>query len=281
MHVRWITVTTIPLRLLYNLRVGARARRRLAAIFLLLGSVAAAQSVSQLKFTGYVNDFADVLDAQTKSQIEDLCTQIDQKAHAQIALVTINTLDGSDIESYAVDLFHKWGIGPKGTDRGVLILYVIQDRRARIEVGYGLEPILPDGKVGGFQREAIPLMRSGDYSQALFLVTSRVADVIASDAGVQIAHEQARNPTRRNQKEVHISFGGIVVLIIIFLIILATPLRSILFWILFSNTFGGGRGGWGGGGFGGGGGGGGWGGGGGFGGFGGGSSGGGGASSSW
>jgi uncharacterized protein len=285
MHVRGITIAAFTFRLLYNLRVGARARRGLAAIFLLFGVVAAAESVSQLKPTGYVNDFADVLDTQTKAQIEDLCTQIDQKAHAQIALVTINTLDGSDIESYAVDLFHKWGIGAKGSDHGVLILYAIKDRQARIEVGYGLEPILPDGKVGGFQREAIPLMRSGDYSQALFLVTSRVADVIASDAGVQITHAQPRAPTRRPQQEVHISFGGIVVLIIIFLIILATPLRSILFWILFSNTFGGRRGGWGGGGFGGGGwgggGGGGWSGGGGFGGFGGGSSGGGGASSSW
>jgi uncharacterized protein len=283
MHVRQVTLAAFIFRLLYNLRVGARARAVLVAVFVLLGVFAAAESVSQLKPTGYVNDFADVLDAQTKAQIEDLCTQIDQKAHAQIALVTINSLDGNDIESYAVDLFHKWGVGAKASDKGVLILYAIKDHRARIEVGYGLEPILPDGKVGGFQRDAIPLMRSGDYSQALFLVTSRVADVIASDAGVQITHAQPRAPTRRPQKEVHISFGGIVLLIIIFLIILATPLRSILFWILFSNTFGGGRGGWGGGGFGGGGGGGGWGGGGGggFGGFGGGSSGGGGASSSW
>jgi len=281
MHVRQVTLAADIFRLLYNLRVGARARAGLVAVFVLLGVFAAAESVSQLKPTGYVNDFADVLDAQTKAQIEGLCTQIDQKAHAQIALVTINTLDGDDIESYAVDLFHKWGVGAKASDKGVLILYAIKDHRARIEVGYGLEPILPDGKVGGFQREAIPLMRSGDYNQALFLVTSRVADVIASDAGVQITHAQPRAPTRR--QEVHISFGGIILLIIIFLIILATPLRSILFWILFSNTFGGGRGGWGGGGFGGGGGGGGWGGGGGggFGGFGGGSSGGGGASSSW
>src|SRR6201987_929487 len=125
-----------------------------------------AESVSQLKPTGYVNDFAGVLDASTRAQITDLCTQIDQKAHAQIALVTVNTLDGPDIESYAVDLFHKWGVGAKSTDHGVLILYAIQARQARIEVGYGLEPILPDGKVGSFQREAIPLMRSGDYSQA-------------------------------------------------------------------------------------------------------------------
>ncbi len=75
-------------------------------------------------------------------------------------MVTIQSLDGADIESYAVDLFHQWGVGSKSTDSGVLILYAIDDHRARIEVGYGLEPILTDGKVTSFQREAIPLMRS-------------------------------------------------------------------------------------------------------------------------
>jgi uncharacterized protein len=251
-----------------------------------LTSAARAESVKQLKPAGYVNDFAHVLDPGTARQIEDLCQQVDEKAHAQIALVTVNTLDGSDIESYAVDLFHQWGIGSKSTNRGVLILYAIRDRHARIEVGYGLEPILPDGKVGSFQREAIPLMRSGGYSQALLLVTSRVADVIASDAGVQLTGARPRAPApRSNLPAGGISFGGIFLFIVVILIVLFTPLRTLLFWMLFSNIFGGGRrGGWGGGGFGGfGGGGGGWGGGGGggFGGFGGGSSGGGGASSSW
>ena len=267
----------------------SRSKSCLLAV-LLLSLTVAAESVKQLKPTGYVNDFAGVLDASTKTQIEDLCTQVDQKAHAQIALVTVNTLDGSDIESYAVDLFKQWGIGAKSTDHGVLILYAIQDRKARIEVGYGLEPILPDGKVGGFQREAIPLMRSGDYNQALLLVTSRVADVIATDAGVQLTNAQPRAPTRPvRQPDTGISLGGIIVLVIIVLVVLATPLRSLLWWILFSGMGGGGRGGWGGGGwsngggggFGGFGGGGFGGGGGGFGGFGGGSSGGGGASSSW
>ena len=77
-------------------------------------------------------------------------------------------------------------MGSKNTNRGVLILYAIDDHRARIEVGYGLEPILPDGKVRGFQLEVIPLMRAGSYSKALLLVTSRVAAVIAQDAGVQL-----------------------------------------------------------------------------------------------
>lgn len=273
--------------------MGWRPTLRSSLVVVLLTISAFGESASQLKPTGYVNDFAHVLDASTTAQINDLCLQIDQKAHAQIALVTINTLDGSDVESYAVDLFHQWGVGAKSTNRGVLILYAIQDHRARIEVGYGLEPILPDGKVGGFQREAIPLMRSADYNQGLLLVTARVAEVIATDAGIELTgmHPPARaRPVRRPHNGGGISLGGIVLLVIILLIVMATPLRSILFWILFSSMFGG-RGGWGGGGYGGFGGGGGWsggsggggwsGGGGGFGGFGGGSSGGGGASSSW
>jgi uncharacterized protein len=247
---------------------------------LLLALSAQAEPISHLKPTDYVNDFAHVLDRNTIAQMDEICREIDEKAHAQIAVVTIHSLDGGDIESYAVDLFHQWGVGSKSTNRGVLILYAIDDHRSRIEVGYGLEPILPDGKVGGFQREAIPLMRAGNYSAALLLVTSRVASVIAQDAGIQLTSHPV--PARRvEQPGGGISGGRVILLIIIVLVVLFTPLRSLLFGMLLGNLFGGGgyRGGggsWGGGGFGGGDGG-----GGGFGGFGGGSSGGGGASGSW
>src|SRR5579864_3381849 len=199
-------------RLLYNLRVNLRTNLCLATILILsLGIGTWAEPVSSLQPTGYVNDFARVLDEKTMAQITDICRQIDEKAHAQIALVTINSLDGSDIESYAVDLFKKWGIGAKSTNRGVLILYAIRDHRARIEVGYGLEPILPDGKVGSFQREAIPLMRSENYNDALLLVTSRVADVIANDAGIQLTNAQPRAPTQPEpQPGGGLSVGGII-----------------------------------------------------------------------
>jgi uncharacterized protein len=241
---------------------------------LLLATFAHAEPVAQLHPTGYVNDFAQVLQARYVAQMEGICLQANQKAHAQIAVVTINSLDGADIESYAVSLFKAWGIGGKSSNRGVLILYAIKDHRARVEVGYGLEPILPDGKVGGFQREAVPLMRSGDNNAALMLVTNRIVGVIAQDAGVQITNilpqGAYRAPVPSNQP--HISLTGIIVGVVILIIILCTPLRGVLFWLLLSQM-GGGRGGGFGGGFGGGGGG--------FGGFGGGSSGGGGASSSW
>ena len=244
-------------------------------LVLMLTMAVHAEPVSQLHPTGYVNDFAHVLDPNTVAQMESTCQQIDQKGHAQIAVVTINSLDGADVESYAVDLFKSWGIGSKSTNRGVLILYAIQDHRARIEVGYGLEPILPDGKVGSFQREAIPLMRSGNSSAALLLVTNRVAGVIAQDAGIEIPNVPPPATIPPAENPPHFSLVGIIVFGVIVLIVLCTPLRGVLFWLLLSQGFGGGSGGgWGGGGFGGGGGG-------GFGGFGGGSSGGGGASSGW
>lgn len=255
------------------------AKYGIVSLFVLLWAVVGyAEPVSQLHPTGYINDFAHVLEPKTVAQMESICLQTDEKAHAQIAVVTINSLDGADVESYAVNLFKSWGIGGKASNRGVLILYAIRDHRARVEVGYGLEPILPDGRVGGFQREAIPLMRGGDYSAALLLVTTRVVGVIAQDARIEIPNVPPPAASRTSERpgEQQIPLGGILVFGVIILIILISPLRGVLFWLLLSQMSGGRGGGWGGGGFGGGGGG-----GGGFGGFGGGSSGGGGSSSGW
>src|SRR5215467_13666097 len=154
-----------------------------------------AEPVKQLKPTGYVNDFAGVIDAESAASIRNLCEQIDRTTKAQIAVVTVHSLDGADIESYAVDLYKAWGIGPKSDNRGVLILLAVDDRRYRIEVGYGLEPILPDGKVGGFGREIVPFLKQNQYGPALLLMTQRVAAVIAEDAHVQLeAPSQVPSP---------------------------------------------------------------------------------------
>ena len=261
-------------------RMKCQTKLRITAVLIsIVWLQADAEPISQLRSIGYVNDFAHVLNGETASQLEDICQQIDQKARAQIAVVTVNSLDGSDIEGYAVDLFKKWGIGNKATNRGVLILLAVNDRRYRIEVGYGLEPILPDGKVGGFGREAVPYLRNSDYDAALLLLTTRVAGVVAKDAGVQITTNKAP-PTPSDNGTFPV--GTIVFLIILAILIFGTPLRSLLFWwLLFDGGRRRGGGNWGGGNWGGGWGGGGFGSGGGFGGFGGGSSGGGGASGSW
>jgi len=259
----------------------------------LYSPVAHAQSPDQLQFQGYVNDFAGVLSQSGRDQLTDLCTEVDQKAQAQIAIVTIRSLGDDTIEDYAVELFKHWGIGSKQTDRGLLILLAIDDHKDRYEVGYGLEGILPDGKVGSFTREAAPLLRDGKYDDAVLLMTRRAADVIAADRGVTLSG-QPPPPAETEQGPREVSQSGDVLTILVIVIIFIILIRFIASLGGRSSSSGSRRGGggwwvgpmigggWGGGGFGGGGwSGGGGGGGGGFGGFGGGSSGGGGASGSW
>ena len=253
----------------------------------------AAEPVASLTPANYVNDFAGVLDDATRESLNDLCREVEQKAHAQIAVVTVKSLDGQDVVSYAVALYQKWGIGKKGSDRGVLILLATGDHKYWTTVGYGLEGILPDGKVGGFGREMVPDLRSGNYAAALTLITTRVASVIAQDAGVTLQRAQPpvvqRNAPTARAPAVSV-VAGLVVLAIFVLVIWAltrgggsgrgtgSGFFSALLWSMLFSNLGGRGGGYGGGGFGGFGGGG---GGGGFGGFGGGSTGGGGAGGSW
>lgn len=269
-----------------------------AILWIALAAVSApAEPIASLHPSNYVNDFAGVLDAATQARLNDLCRQVEEKAQAQIAVVTVKSLDGQDVDSYTQALYQSWRIGAKKTDRGVLILLAIQDRKRSIHTGYGVEPILPDGKVGGFGREAVPLLQSRDYAGAVTLLTARVASVIAQDAGVTVDNQPLLAPSRR-QPGPGVGVGTLLVLIFVLFFVVIPILRAIfrggggprggggglgflLGMLLGSGGFGRG-GGYGGGfgGFGGGGGGGGF-GGGGFGGFGGGSSGGGGASGSW
>jgi uncharacterized protein len=225
-----------------------------------------AEQWQKLNVQGYVNDFAGVLDATTVDGLTRLSTEVDQKAKAQIAVVTIKTLEGDTAEDFANHLFQKWGVGYKGTDRGVMVLLATDDHKYWTEVGYGLEPILPDGKVGGFGRSMVPLLRQGNYNNAVVQMVSQIAEVIAQDSHISLdslADFHAVTPAARDGEvhELRLTKGQFILLLIIFLF--GMP---ILFWLV---ARGGGRGGggWSGGGFGGGGGG--------FGGFGGGSSGGG------
>jgi uncharacterized protein len=160
-----------------------------------------------------------------------------------------------------------------------MVLLAVGDRKYWTEVGYGLEPILPDSKVGGFGRDMLPVLRQGNYNGAVLQMVSQIAEVIAQDSHVTLDSSQAAAPYsgRGQAQEIHLTPGQIIVLLIVLIVAAPILLRFLgpLFLLsLLSGGMGrGGSGGWGGGGFGGGGGG--------FGGFGGGSSGGGGAGGGW
>ncbi|MDP2912257.1 MAG: TPM domain-containing protein, partial [Candidatus Omnitrophota bacterium] len=95
-------------------------------------------------YTGYVNDYAGILSGETKTKLAALSSEIETKTTSQLAILTLDTTAPLDMETYAVKLFEKWGIGKKGKDNGVLILVAVKDRQMRIEVGYGLEGAIPD-----------------------------------------------------------------------------------------------------------------------------------------
>src|ERR1700689_378538 len=166
--------------------LAARDLLILFAILLLFSTGSSAQKLKDLKPQGYVNDFANVLSGPAKQKLTALCAEVDSKTGAQIAVVTVSSLEGQEIEDYSIALATQWGIGPKSKSRGVMILFAPAEHKYRFEVGYGLEEILPDGKVGGFGREAVPLLRQNNYDAAVLLMTQRIASVIAADKGVTL-----------------------------------------------------------------------------------------------
>jgi uncharacterized protein len=235
---------------------------------------------NSLKPQGYVSDFARVLDPQSRAQLEAYCGRVEQATGVQIAIVTIDSLEGDPVEDFTNTLFRKWGVGKKGKDEGIMLLLAIKDHRDRIEVGYGLEPILPDGFAGSVLREARLLLRQGAYGAAVFAAAEQMGSRIAAAKGISL--DFGLRPIGRSVRaRPGLPLPVIIIGIILLLLLMRGGGGGFLSGLLLGNLLGrgGGGGGWGGGGFGGydsGGGG-----GGGFGGFGGGDSGGGGASGDW
>lgn len=244
-------------------------------VLVLLAAIplAAAQTdalLNGLEYQGYVNDFAAVMGPQ-RVGVDALLTELEQKTGTQVAIVTLPTLDGGQQEDFAVRLFERWGIGRAGEDNGLLILTAIEDRTVRIEVGYGLEPIIPDGLAGRIRDERIiPFFSEERYGEGLASAAATVAAIVAADAGVELTGSGAGQvaPPQPQQR----SRLGRILQIVFFILLIPVLIKNPWLALLLLS---GGRGGFGGGGgFG-------RGGGGGFGGFGGGMSGGGGASGSW
>jgi uncharacterized protein len=197
-------------------------RRAHSAVFPLL--VAACVAVSAIAAlaervedlpqpTDYVSDFAHVLSPGAIASLDRLCTQLDHsQANAQVAVVTIHTLDGVDAAEFTSALEDKWKMGKKGQGRDVLVFLAVDDHKRRIDVGYDLEGILPDGKVGDIGREMVPALRANDFDGAVTLAVGQVAQVIASDAKVTLDEEPTyvRRPARSQ-----VNAGKFVFLIIL------------------------------------------------------------------
>jgi uncharacterized protein len=227
---------------------------------------------------GFVSDFAGVLDPATRASLDALIGELKAKTGAEIAVVTVRSTKPETAFDYAMAIAEAWKPGTPGKDNGVVFLVAVDDRQMQILTGYGVEGVLPDGRVGEIRDSIVrPAFRAGDYARGIRDATATMASLIARDAGVTLT-AGPRPPATRPSERIHVGPVAIVVLaLLLFLLfgLLSSPLGGYRRRGFFAP--GPWMGGFGGGGFGGHSGG----GGGGFGGFGGGSFGGGGAGGDW
>ncbi len=172
-------------------------RLPLAYLACVLSSLAL--DLSSLKPQGYVSDFAGVVDPASREALERYAKQLEASTGVQLALVTLRSLEGEPIEDVANELFRRWGVGRKETNEGVLLLLAIEDRKSRLEVGYGLEPYLPDGFAGSLLRQMRPALRAGDYGAAMLEAAEAIGARVAAAKGVSI--EPAAGAPRRAPPE--------------------------------------------------------------------------------
>jgi uncharacterized protein len=229
----------------------------LSLAFLFSSVAAFGERVEDLpKPKDYVSDFAHVLSPQTVARLGRLCGQLDHsKTDTQVAIVIVNNLNGDDKADFANRLEEKWKVGKKGSARGVLMLISVQDRHYWIEVGFGLEGVLNDAKVGDIGRQMVPYLRSHDYDSATTVGLTDIANVIAADAKVSLQDNAAPAPQQMEQRpQPHrgVSFAGLIFRIILIALVLLFLGGRGLFGFALGSLFGGGwggrGGGWGGGG---------------------------------
>lgn len=152
--------------------------------------------------TGFVNDFAQVLSSEVREDLERDLTSFEIQTSVEIAIVTVNSLEETTIEDYSVLLFEDWKIGKKDKDNGVLLLVAPDERKVKIEVGYGLEPVLTDARAGRIIREEItPSFKSGDFDQGVTKGVAAIKKVVAG--GEELSGEKES------------SFGGAAMIILL------------------------------------------------------------------
>lgn len=133
---------------------------------------------------GPVNDYAGLLDSAEKRQLTDFLTNLSDTKGIQIAVLTLPSLEGDDLERFSIRTVEQWKLGKKGEDNGALLLIAVAEKKIRIEVGYGLESTLTDMQSGSIIRNIIaPAFRSGNYGKGIIGAVQTMANLAAGDVG--------------------------------------------------------------------------------------------------
>ena len=139
-------------------------------------------------YSGYVNDYAGVISEKDKASMEDVAKEVEEKTGAQIAVLTVRTMAPyTSIDDFSMAVAEKWKVGEKGKDTGIIIVLAMEERKIRIDVGYGLEGIFNDARVGRIlDNNIIPYFRGGDFSAGLRRGMFKIADTIGTEMNVEL-----------------------------------------------------------------------------------------------
>ena len=206
-------------------------------LIILCSSVFAAE-ISFPAAAAYVNDYAEVIDPSHQSNLEALCKSLEKKTGVEMSIVTIKTTAPLDVNTYAVKLFEKWKIGKKGKDNGLLILTAVDDRRTKIEVGYGLEGVITDGYCGRvLDEQVIPSFKSGNYGKGLYDGSLVISEKIINEYSVTKAAPTKASAVKPVQKKkdyfLLIMFLTVIIIVALSLLMKSTIiLKSIVGMII-------------------------------------------------
>ena len=186
----------------------------------------------------YVNDFAELLNYSDKVTIAKFAAELERKTTAQIAVVTIKTTQPETIQGFSVRLFDQWKIGQKGKDNGVLLLMAIDDRKAWITTGYGLEGAIPDLIANKIVRyEMAPYFKRGQYSEGITKGAVAIISLVAKEYDTEITGYETQI-----YQTVHRKKSGLEVIFTILLLLFVRSMRSgLLGYFLIGSMIGGRR----------------------------------------
>lgn len=159
--------------------------KRLGVLLLLitaLSTIQLARSIEIPYLSGRVNDYAQILSEDARELLSEKLREHEDSTTNQVVVLTLPSLQGESIEDFSNEVFNAWGLGQQGQDNGILIIVVPDERRMRIEVGYGLETSVPDIMAGRIIREVMtPRFRDGDFDGGILEGTQALIDILAGD----------------------------------------------------------------------------------------------------
>lgn len=206
-------------------------------IFLFLANIFCLHAKSVPTLQSRVNDYANVISQSDKSQLESLLYSLENSTGIQIAVLTIDSLEGENLEDYSMKVAETWKIGQKGDDNGAILLVAMEERKVRLEIGYGLEDKLTDTKCGLIIRNIIiPEFRNGNYSEGIFEGVKNMIGIVSEDE--TLISNDVTNPNNSSDYK-GVIFGLLFVFgwFVLFSSLASGPKNHWLPWIIFTSEY--------------------------------------------